>query len=90
MLRRVTAFLLVLILIVSCIGLSHAASVRTLKKGSRGDAVKTLQTALTSLWLVLQPPDGLRPTVLRHQHAGPRQVRRQSALPGHSKLRRQR
>ena len=46
MLRRVTAFLLVLILIVSCIGLSHAASVRTLKKGSRGDAVKTLQTAL--------------------------------------------
>ena len=46
MLRRVTAFLLVLILIVSCIGLSHAASVRALKKGSRGDAVKTLQTAL--------------------------------------------
>ena len=46
MLKRVIAFLLVLILLATCIGLSQAASVRTMKKGSRGSDVKTLQTAL--------------------------------------------
>lgn len=46
MLKRVTAFMLVLVLIALSAGLSQAASVRTLKKGSRGAEVKTLQTAL--------------------------------------------
>ena len=46
MLKRVTAFMLVLMLFISCTGLSEAASVRTMKKGSRGTDVKTLQTAL--------------------------------------------
>lgn len=47
MLKRVTAFFLVMLLIVSCMGISsQAAAVRTLKKGSRGENVKTLQTAL--------------------------------------------
>lgn len=46
MLKRMTAFLLVLMLFVSCIGLPDAAFARTMKKGSRGADVKTLQTAL--------------------------------------------
>ncbi len=46
MMKRVTAFLLVLMLFISCIGLPEAASARTMKKGSRGADVKTLQTAL--------------------------------------------
>ena len=46
MLKRVTAFMLVLMLFISCTGLSEVASVRTMKKGSRGTDVKTLQTAL--------------------------------------------
>ena len=46
MLKRATAFLLVLMLFVSCVALPEAASARTMKKGSRGSDVKTLQTAL--------------------------------------------
>lgn len=46
MLKRLIAFFLVLMLLVSCTGLSQAASARTMKKGSRGSDVKTLQTAL--------------------------------------------
>ncbi|MCR5502486.1 MAG: serine hydrolase [Lachnospiraceae bacterium] len=46
MMKRMTAILLVLVLIFSCIGIGEAASSIRLKKGSRGNAVKTLQTAL--------------------------------------------
>lgn len=46
MIKRMTAILLVLILVLSCIGVGEAASAKRLKKGSRGAAVKTLQTAL--------------------------------------------
>ena len=46
MMKRMTAILLVLILVLSCIGVGEAASAKRLKKGSRGAAVKTLQTAL--------------------------------------------
>lgn len=46
MLKRVTAVMLVLILLVLSVGLPQAASARTLKKGTRGSDVKTLQTAL--------------------------------------------
>ena len=45
-LKRLTAVLLVLVLVLSCAGLGEAASAKTLKKGSRGEAVKKLQTAL--------------------------------------------
>ena len=46
MTKRLTAVLLVLVLVFSCIGSGEAASANRLKKGSRGTAVKTLQTAL--------------------------------------------
>lgn len=46
MIKRLTAFLLVLVLLLSCVGIGEAASAKRLKKGSRGTAVKTLQTAL--------------------------------------------
>ena len=46
MLKRLTAIMLVMILVLSCAAAGEAASVLRLKKGSRGPAVKTLQTAL--------------------------------------------
>lgn len=46
MLKRMTAVLLVLILTLSCFSIGEAASSARLKKGSRGTAVKTLQTEL--------------------------------------------
>ena len=46
MLKRVTAFFLVLILMLSFAGINAEASSARLKKGSRGAAVKKLQTAL--------------------------------------------
>lgn len=46
MLKRLTAVLLVLVLVLSCAGIGEAASAKRLKKGSRGEAVKKLQTAL--------------------------------------------
>ena len=46
MMKRLTAILLVMVLVLSCIGIGEAASAKRLKKGSRGAAVKTLQTAL--------------------------------------------
>ena len=46
MLKRLTAVLLVLVLVLSCAGIGEAASSKRLKKGSRGEAVKQLQTAL--------------------------------------------
>ena len=46
MLKRLTAILMVLILVLSCAGIGEAASYKRLKKGSRGSEVKTLQTAL--------------------------------------------
>ena len=46
MLKRLTAILLVIILIVSCAGIGEAASYKRLRKGSHGAAVKTLQTEL--------------------------------------------
>ena len=51
MLKRLTAVLLVLVLVLSCAGIGEAASAKRLKKGSRGEAVKKLQTALQELHL---------------------------------------
>lgn len=59
MLKRVTAFLLILVLFVSCIGLPEAAFARTMKKGSRGSDVKTLQTALKNLGFYSGKIDGI-------------------------------
>ena len=58
-LKRLTAFLLVLVLLVSCIQIVQAEKVQTLKKGSRGAAVKTLQTALKDLGLYKGKIDGI-------------------------------
>ena len=46
MLKRLTAILLVIMLTVLCVAVGEAASYKKLKKGSRGAAVKTLQTEL--------------------------------------------
>ena len=46
MMKRLTAFLLIMILLFSCIQISEAASYKRLKKGSRGTDVKQLQTEL--------------------------------------------
>ena len=46
MLKRLTAILLVIVLVVCCAAIGEAASYKRLKKGSRGAAVKTLQTEL--------------------------------------------
>ena len=46
MMKRLSAILLVLALAFSCITIGEAASAKSLKKGSRGAQVKTLQTAL--------------------------------------------
>ena len=44
--KRVKAFLLVLLLLLSWLSFTQAASYKTLKTGSRGDDVKKMQTAL--------------------------------------------
>ena len=59
MLKRLTAFLLVLVLLFSCMQIVQAEKVQTLKKGSRGAAVKTLQTALKDLGFYQGKIDGI-------------------------------
>ncbi len=46
MLKRITAVVLVLTLLVSCFCFAQAAAYKTLKKGSRGEDVRKMQTAL--------------------------------------------
>ena len=46
MLKRLTAILLVLVLVLACVQIGQAAGSRRLKRGSRGAEVKQLQTAL--------------------------------------------
>ena len=57
MLKRMTAVVLALILLVCCIGTGEAAS--RLRKGSRGAAVKTLQTALQNQGFYTGKIDGI-------------------------------
>jgi len=45
-LKRPAAVLPVLVPVLSCAGFGEAASAKRLKKGSRGEAVKKLRTAL--------------------------------------------
>ena len=59
MLKRMTAILLILVLILSCTGLGEAASYTRLKKGSHGETVKTLQTALKDLGFYSGKIDGI-------------------------------
>lgn len=56
MLKRLTAFLLIAVLLVSCVSVSQAAT--RLKKGSRGDEVIKLQTALKELGYYTKTVDG--------------------------------
>ncbi len=59
MLKRMTAILLSIILLVSFAGIGEAASAKSLKKGSRGTAVKTLQTELKELGYYTGKIDGI-------------------------------
>ena len=59
MLKRLTAILLVIMLAVSCIAVSEAASYKRLKKGSRGAAVRTLQTELKNQGYYAGKVDGI-------------------------------
>ena len=59
MLRKITAFLLVMILLFSCIQISEAISYKRLKKGSRGTEVKQLQTELKKLGYYNGKIDGI-------------------------------
>ena len=59
MLKRLTAVLLVYILILSCAGIGEAAAYKRLKKGSRGPEVRTLQTALKNQGYYTGKIDGI-------------------------------
>lgn len=58
MLKRITAMMLALALLMSCAGIAEAASAKRLKKGSSGPAVRTLQTALKELGYYSGKVDG--------------------------------
>ncbi len=59
MLKRITAFMLVLALLLSCLCLAQAATYKTLKKGSRGEEVRKLQTALKEKGYYTMKVDGI-------------------------------
>ena len=59
MLKRLIACLLVLSLLSAGIQAAQAASVTTLRSGSRGSGVKTLQTALKNLGFYTKAIDGI-------------------------------
>ena len=57
--KRLTAFLLVLILLLSCFQTGETEKVKRLRKGSRGEAVKQLQTELKSQGYYTGETDGV-------------------------------
>lgn len=59
MLKRVTAFLLIFVLLTVFAETAFGVSYRTLKKGSKGDDVKTLQTALKEQGFYTGKIDGI-------------------------------
>ena len=59
MLKRITAFMLVLVLLLSCLCLAQAVTYKTLKKGSRGEEVRKLQTALKEKGYYTMKVDGI-------------------------------
>ena len=59
MLKRLTAFALVLALLFSCACVAQAEGWKTLRKGSRGSEVKELQTVLKNLGLYSLKIDGV-------------------------------
>lgn len=59
MLKRITAFLLILTLVLSCIAVGNAVTYKTLKKGSRGEEVKKMQTALKNKGYYTMKIDGV-------------------------------
>lgn len=59
MLKRLTAVLLVILLVISCFGIGEAAAWKRLKKGSRGDEVRILQTELKNLGYYSGKIDGI-------------------------------
>ena len=59
MLKRMTAVILALVLILSCFAVSEAASFKTLRKGSRGEAVRKLQEELKNQGFYTGKVDGI-------------------------------
>lgn len=59
LLKRLTAYLLVLALIFSCLCIAQAATYKTLKKGSRGDDVRKMQTSLKDKGYYTLKVDGI-------------------------------
>ncbi|MBR2661131.1 MAG: serine hydrolase [Clostridia bacterium] len=59
MLKRLTAIMLIIVIVISCVGIGEAASAKRLKKGSRGPAVKTLQADLRELGFYSGKIDGI-------------------------------
>lgn len=59
MLKRLTAFLLILALLLSCFCFAQAVTYKTLKTGSRGSDVKKMQTALKEKGYYTQKVDGI-------------------------------
>ena len=58
MLKRITTVLLILALLCACAA-AQAAGTKTLRKGSRGNEVKALQTELQKLGLYTKKIDGI-------------------------------
>ncbi len=59
MLKRLTAFLLVIVLVFACVSFAQAATYTTLRKGMKGTAVKTMQTALKNQGFYTGKLDGI-------------------------------
>lgn len=59
MLKRLTAFLLVIVLVFACVSFAQAATYTTLRKGMKGTAVKTMQTALKNQGFYTGKLDGV-------------------------------
>ena len=57
--KRIISFLLILTLLISCCCYAQAETYKTLRKGSRGEEVKKLQTALKKMGLYTGKIDGV-------------------------------
>ena len=58
-LKRLTAFLLAIVLLLACVSFAQATTYTTLRKGMKGSAVKTMQTALKNQGFYTGTLDGI-------------------------------
>ena len=54
--KRILSLLILLALLLSCLCMAQAVTYKTLKKGSRGEEVRKLQTALKEKGYYTMPP----------------------------------